>query len=86
MNYLNLNIFLLKINLPERSFIKICEQHIRGRKTRSKQQGLREKNEETWNQIENNKTGQTNISREIRTKHGGNKKSRGEFEISRSGE
>ena len=59
----------------------------RGRKTWNKRQDCKERNDkETLNQIENNKTGQTNISREIRTKHGVNKKSRGEFEISRSGE
>ena len=55
---------------------------LRGRKTRSKLQDWSEKNdEEIWNQIENNKTGQNNISWEIRANHRGNKKSRGEFEI-----
>ena len=55
---------------------------LRERKTWSKLQGWREKNdEETWNQMENNKTGQNYISREIRTNHRGNKKLRGEFAI-----
>ena len=42
---------------------------------------LREKNEESWSKIENNKTDQNNISREIRTNHRGNKKWRGEVGI-----
>ena len=54
----------------------------RGRKTWNKRQDCKERNDkETLNQIENNKTGQNNISWEIRANHRGNKKSRGEFEI-----